>query len=341
MDKVLKKLGIDETFTTPPKKAKKFTKVRNNIPLVKHYNYMADLLYLPETTDGYKYCLVVVDLATNQFDIEPLKDRKAKDILEAFLKMFERKYIKKPYASVQTDNGKEFLGAFKKWLYNNNIFHKRALKYRHSQNSVVESLNKQLGRLFNGYMNKMEEKTGEEYTDWTDVIDLVRKDLNKYRKINLPKDWKTRSYSIFDTKTEPKFKVGDIVHRALDVPRNALDNEQNTKSFRVGDYRWAKAPNKIVKILYFSGKVPYRYLLNGMNNVSYTENQLMPSKEATEKYQVKKIIDKRTNKKKIEFLIWWKNYLKKEATWESKDKLVEDGFLPEIEAFEKELKKKK
>jgi hypothetical protein len=33
--------------------------------------------------------------------------------------------------------------------------------------------------------------------------------------------------------------------------------------------------------------------------------------------------------------------LKKDATWETKDKLIEDNFEPEIKEFEASLKKKK
>ncbi len=41
--------------------------------------------------------------------------------------------------------------------------------------SNVESLNTQLGRLLNGYMNKMDEKTGQVYKSWTDTAPTVRK----------------------------------------------------------------------------------------------------------------------------------------------------------------------
>ena len=89
MNKLIKKLNIDETYTKPVIETK-FNKVKDNIPHVKHYNYMADLLQLPETKDGYNYVLVVVDLATDMFDIEPIKNNSATLVLEAFKKMFKR-----------------------------------------------------------------------------------------------------------------------------------------------------------------------------------------------------------------------------------------------------------
>ena len=146
------------------------------------YNFMADLLSLPETKKGYKYLLSVVDLATDEFDIEPLINKTPDAVLEEFKKMIKRTYIKKPYASVRTDNGTEFKGVFHKWLYDDSILHKVNLPNRHKQMANVEHLNKQLGRLFNGYMNKKEEETGEVYKEWTDILVFVRKELNKIRK---------------------------------------------------------------------------------------------------------------------------------------------------------------
>ena len=102
---LINKLGIDETYTKPTKKPKQFTHVKDNIPLVENYNFMADLLFLPETKEGFKYCLVVVDLSNDDFDIEPIKNKTPAEILKAMKDMFKRKFIKEPYASIQTDAG--------------------------------------------------------------------------------------------------------------------------------------------------------------------------------------------------------------------------------------------
>jgi hypothetical protein len=189
-------------------------------------------------------------------------------------------------------------------------------------------------------MNSQEEETGKVYKEWTDAIDVVRKDLNKYRKIS-PEDSVKANYDFCDISKPPKFKVGDIVHRLLDAPKNALGHAQNTKKFRTGDYVWEKEPRKITELLYFSGKVPYRYMLSNIDNASFTEAQLKLSKEKEDKYVVKEIIGKRQRNKKLEYQVWWSGYLKKDATWESRDKLVEDGFEPEFKEYEDSLKKKK
>ena len=80
MNKILKSLNRDETYTKAPKIKKEYSKVKDNIPLIQNYNFMADLLELPTTHYGYKYLLVIVDLATDEFDIEKLKSKESKNI---------------------------------------------------------------------------------------------------------------------------------------------------------------------------------------------------------------------------------------------------------------------
>ena len=40
--------------------------------LEENHSHQMDILYLPEDK-GYKYCLVVIDIATDNFDAQPLK----------------------------------------------------------------------------------------------------------------------------------------------------------------------------------------------------------------------------------------------------------------------------
>ena len=336
MDKLLYQLGIDETFTKEVKKPKQFNHIKNNIPLQKNFNFMADLIELPITKQKFKYLLVCDDLATDEFDIEPLKNKDAATVLTALQTMFKRNYIKKPKYSLATDSGSEFKGVFHKWLFDENIYHKVALPNRHTQQSSVESLNKQLERVLNGYMNKVEEETREPYNEWTDVLDDIRKEMNKFRK-KPEYNPVTTTTKIHKTKLEPLFKVGDIVYRQSDVPLNALGNSQPTNNFRVGDYRYEKVPKKIIKIIYMSDNPPYRYMLDGIPNASFTEMQLLPAvDEKATKYIVNSIIGKKLINNRMHYLVWFKGELKKNADWISRIQLIEDGFAGEINAFNKE-----
>ena len=351
MNKILEKLNLlDDNYilTKPIKKPKKFTKVKDIIPFKEDYNYMADLLMLPTTSEGYRYLLTVVDLANDECDFEPIKNKEAKSVLEAMKTIFTRPYLKKPYASIRTDDGNEFKSVFHKYLYDENILHRIANPGRHTQTANVESLNKQLGLILNLYMNQKEMQTKKQYNDWTDIIDLVRIEINQMRKKDLNKLQKIRDNKKMNYfHKEPKFKVGDLVHYKLDEPKNALNNKQNTKNFRMGDIRYAINPRKIKKNLYYEGAIPYRYILNQIPNVSYTENELLLSKQNSvddnnkteEKFEIKKIIDKRRYKNTVQYKIWWQGSLKKDSTWENKKRLIEDGIKPLIDAYEESLKK--
>ena len=143
---------------------------------------------------------------------------------------------------------------------------------RHNQLANVENLNKLLGKLLNGYMNSKEIETGRVYKQWTDVVDIIRSDLNEIRE----RPDGDPQYSIFKEPTEamPKFKVGDIVFVKSDRPLNALGQFQPTMAFRQGDYRYnIKDAKKIKAILHYPKNI--RYILDGKPKVSYAESELI------------------------------------------------------------------
>jgi hypothetical protein len=202
----------------------------------------------------------------------------------------------------------------------------------------VERLNGELAYLFNEYMNAKEKATGKVYREWTDVIDVVRHDLNKLRKIDLSKI----SYfdqPIFNALKPPTYKVNDFVYYKLQEPENALGNKQETPNFRAGDFRWSNIAKKIVQVIFMNDEPYYRYILSEMPNVSFSEHELRKAVETEETYKLKKIIGKKTEKRKIYYLCWWKNYKKAESTWEPKTELIKDGLKDEIDEYEESIKK--
>jgi transposase InsO family protein len=267
---LIKKLNIDDFFTKGLKRPKKYTRVKDVVYPKEDYNFMADLLQLPQTDKGYNYLLVVVDLWSDEFDIEPVKTSKSKEILTAFKKIIKRSHLNLPYASITTDGGPEFKKDFQQFLYKNNIYKKTTKKGRKTQNANVESLNRLLGRLINGWMNTQEKKTNKKFVNWDNkkMLNIIRTEFNKIRK---KPDGELKLGEYKDT--IPKFKVDDEVFYYLDNPVNVLgENQRGT--FREGDVRWSLKPVKIKQILRYPGNIPYRYLLNGVKNASYTEQQL-------------------------------------------------------------------
>ena len=341
MDKVLKNLKITETqLTKKPKEQKVFNKVKNGVPPIANYNFEADLLHLPTTKEGYKYLLTVCDLANNKFDMQEMKTKSSKACLDAYKLILKRKIIKLPEVSMKTDNGGEFKDEFSKFLNDNKILHSVSLPYRHQQMANVESLNKQVGKIFTLYMNQKELETEEQYNEWDEIIDEVRTELNKHRVIKLPKykDWNLKFYDPVKA-GEPKFKIGDMVYYKLETPMNALNNRVNDTKFRQGDFRYNPVSKKIVKVVYMPDPPYYRYVLSDMNNVSYSENELIPSTDIEQKYYVEKFIEKKVVNKKTFYLVKWKGYLIKDATWESEKDLIKDLGEPHLKKLVELMKK--
>ena len=303
MNNLKASFGIDDTYTKlyrRPTHPDQMTKVKDQIPLVADYNYMADILHLPTDKFGFNKLLVICDIADDTFDIEKLKGESADETLKAYKKIIQRGIIKIPYASMLTDGGSSFKGVFHKYLYDNGVDHRVARPGRHHQLSSVDSLCRQLGDVFNGIMNKKEEETGKISKAWTHAIEEVRGKLNNYRRsrgVKLPKDLTTYEYPIFDnvipkggdlkeedeafptdpnqyTQIKPKYKVGDLVNVLLEEPQTILGKKQPTKNFRMGDLRLEKKKRKILKVLYYSGPNHFRYLVDGLPGASYTEQEL-------------------------------------------------------------------
>jgi len=251
--------------------------------MVQHYNYMVDIAFMPTDKFGFKYILVVVDLANDEFDIQEMKHKDAITTLKAFQKMFTRPYIKKPEYSITTDGGSEFKQVFQKYLYDESIYHKVTRVGRHQQLGNIDALIKQLNILFNGLMSTEELEKGKISKSWIKHIPMVREELNKMRSKELPEDYTTFVYpaiKLLNKKgklIESKYKINDMAHVLLDVPEDALGNKQSGK-FRNGDMRYERVPRKIINILYYSGDVTYRYLVEGIKNASYTSDELLSSK---------------------------------------------------------------
>lgn len=279
MKALKEKLNISKNtqkLTASFQKETEFTKFDDQIPQKKGYNYMSDTLHLPKTKEGFKYVLVVCDLADKSFDVEPMKDVKDEDTLSAYKRMLKRRFIKIPEYELCTDAGNEFKGVFNLFLEKHNIYHKTAKGGRHKQQAPVEALIKIISSLLLGYLNEKEKEIGSTYREWTDKIHVIRTDLNKIRKKVLhPNEHIYKPFNNLDQKgniIRPKFKVGDLVH---------LKNEKAKDSFGynqiqlIVDYRWEQKTREIKEVLNFIGDVPYRYIVDGLPNVSFSDKELI------------------------------------------------------------------
>ena len=117
----------------------------------KFYNFQqddthqADLLFLPDDK-GFKYCLVIVDVATGLMDAQPLKDKTADGILKAMKDIYQRKILSLPKRLI-TDAGSEFQSKVSDYMKKEKVSKKTAEAGRHRQIAIVERRNQILGKV--------------------------------------------------------------------------------------------------------------------------------------------------------------------------------------------------
>ena len=146
MDLIRQSLGVSNETTKHsklyrrPLKADEQTHIKDNVPLVDGYNYMADILHLPTDKFGFNKLLVIVDIGSDAFDIEKMKGETATETLSAYKKMLKRGLVKIPHASMLTDGGSSFQSEFHKFLYERGVHHRVARPGRHHQLSNVDNL---------------------------------------------------------------------------------------------------------------------------------------------------------------------------------------------------------
>ena len=316
-----------------------------------NYWQMADTLFLPNDK-GYMYCLVLADVGSRLCDAEPMQNKDDVTVLSAFRAIYKRGILKLP-KQLTTDQGTEFKGDTKKGLLLMGINMNSGKTGRHRQVALVERKNQTIGKMIHKLLIHDQLASGNVTSQWVSVLPIIIKVINekvsesKPLKINFPKNSKF---------TVTMLNEGDKVRVMLDNPEDITGNKLFGKGFRSGDIRWNPAIRTVKYLSLKPDQVPM-YFLDGdvgllkIEPVGYTRNQLQlvsdneikPNKPILEveedRFEVESILDKKTEKRTIYYLIKWKGYSKKEATWEKRSSLIED--IPQlINRFEKKLEKK-
>jgi len=318
MNSILNELGILQdkkensllnNLTRPPPK-----EPRNMMPHTTASKIFAveqaDLLHLPND-DGYRYLLVVVDIASRLTDAEPLKNKESQTVMKALEKIYKRNIIKRP-KRLEVDDGTEFKGAFaqhfKKFL---DLVVKVA--GRHRQQSVVETKNGQLGTILNKRMLVEEINNDATSRSWVDIVPDVIKLMNKHlsQKVvepnpDIPPRTNKFSADVLD--------LGTAVRIQLDNPIGYVEGDKLHGKFRVGDIRWTKEVHRITRI-FLRPNQPVMYQVDNNNKVAYTKYQLQvvkedevkPSSKSQRKFYAQEIISKRKVKGKVYYKVLWED----------------------------------
>lgn len=321
--------------------------------------HQADLLFLP-TDDGYKYALVVVDVATRAVDARPLKDKNSKALVGAFKSIYKGPYLKEPYV-LQVDAGKEFQGDLAYYLEKQGIAVRTAQPSRHRQQGLVERKNYTIGSTLLKRMTAQELLTGETSREWVEDLPTIIKAMNnnkpkvpkppngvilaqptkkQLKAINAKYKTKTAREKQIDKFRTTLLTVGTKVRVALDEPLNVVTGKREHGKFRAGDIKFNPKIRTIKQVILKPGS-PVLYLLDGtfgknkVDNVAYTFSQLQVYNEKEEappglqvvrgkptKYNIKAIIGHKTIKKVKYLLVEWKGYSKQ--TYEPESEIRKD-----------------
>lgn len=324
----MKNQEVYNLFKKPVKENKKDSPRFYN--LEENNNHQADVLYMPED-DGYKYALVVVDVATAKMDAEALKDRASSDLLNAIKKIYSRKILKMPQ-QLTVDSGGEFQKDFIDYFESKRVHIKKALPGRHRQVAMVERKNQILGKVLFMRMFSQELLTGVESKEWVDDLPHIVSKINE--KYSHPPFTDEQLYKRFNPVKKLKqelIPLGTKVRVMLDEPRNIYEDKLHGK-FRDTDHRWNPVPNKIISYI-LDPHQPVMYKIDRKakpnERVAYTAKQLqiVPEEEEDpdpivirgnpEHYIIKKLLKKRKHKGRTQYLVHWKGHNKPtDHTWE-------------------------
>ncbi len=243
---------------------------------VKNLNQQADLLFLPETRQGYKFLLVVIDNGTRELEAEPLKDKTPSSVLNAFKRMYSRSVLSRPSIKLRVDAGTEFRGQVEKYFVENGTQVDRLETGNSRGNSLVEAANKQIGAALNRYLLSKELDSGKLERNWLPALRPIINALNSRARSDTQKHVKKERKKIEENpKGEPltcKGKScelllpGTKVRVAAYVPKD-ITGARLGKDFRVGDIRFGREVKTITNSTINRGQQPLYEVDNNKNTL--------------------------------------------------------------------------
>jgi hypothetical protein len=299
----------------------------------------SDLAEMPIDPKGYHYFLVLVEVSRRRVDAEPIKNKTARSVLDAFLVIYRRGRITPPTHRLEVDSGKEFDNELIRNLFTKSIgvLIRFGEPGRHQQQSYAERVIQAIEGPLLSRMTAQEKLTGATSVEWSedfrDIVDEVDEEWQR----EPPRIPEGLPLVTKDTEFLPE---GTRVRVKLYEPMSVLGKKLHGK-FRTGDIRWNPEIRTIKKLI-LSPEQPPTYLLNGphgrlgVSRCAYTrkELQVVPDHEnpppdsvirgKPEYYIAEKILRHRTRNGQLQYLVKWKNYPESQATWEPANRLQED-----------------
>ena len=277
---------------------------------------------------AYKYCLVVVDIATGKIDAEPMKYKYSFITKNALIRIYKRKILTLPH-EIEVDAGTEFKDEFANYFNNISIIRTK-LSGRHRAQAVVEGINSIISKLVQTRQIGEELNTNEVSVTWVSELSNIVKYINKHFEHTPPKINPTTDIPIKCKKGTTAcdiFEIGTNVRIQLDNPIDTINSKRLHGKFRIGDIRWENKIRKITQI-FLRPNFPPMYKVDNIN-VAYTKNQLqevknnenLPNSQLQRHYVIDRLLKRYKINNKIVFDVLWAD---KSITQEPRTNLILD-----------------
>lgn len=239
-----------------------------------------DLLMLSNDA-GYRYALVVVDLASRALDAVPLKTKLGKHVVVALNLIYARARADDPLAlkpprRLECDEGPEFKNAeVQAWARERNVFLRYGRPGRHRQQSLAERLNGVIGKALYTRQVAAELLRGHTVRGWVqDLPTIVEAANERWRRTP------AELAAIYESNrnappgsSEELLELGDKVHVRLDRPHDTAGDPLKPQTWRAGDYKFEIATRTVKSVILNPGH-PARYIVSGIPQTSFARWEL-------------------------------------------------------------------
>lgn len=285
---------------------------------------LADVSNISKFNDGVNNLLMVIDVFSKYLFIQPLKSKRAKDVLEAFDLVLQEGRVPQ---IVYTDKGGEF---------NNRLFktylQKRSIKYFTTQNENIKvSPVERVIRTFRNKMHKLFQSTRS--YKYLEYLQDLTKSYNATPHRSLP-----RHMSPSEVNKENEAIVWDYMYNNPDKIRFQPSSDKHKFKYNIGDLvrlvynkytfqrdyqqKWTSEIFKISERLMRQGVPVYRvtdYSNDVIIGTFYEQELQNVHKDEDALWIVEKIIRKRKRRGREEYLVKYEGWPAAYNSWVEKD----------------------
>ncbi len=268
---------------------------------------LIDMIPNSKANKGYQYILLVIDIFSRYVFLEPLKSKKASDVIEALKLIFKKR---KPYY-LRTDKGSEFISKqTARFLKENDIVHfvtHNSTKANFAER-CIRTIKKKIVKYFSKtqkheYVSQLQNFAYSYNHTPHRSIGMTPAEVNLKNETKL---WKQQYFNIKikkKKKSKFKFKVGDTVLVSYDKTQTQFHKDY--------DYSWSGEVHTITD-RYRRDNIPI-YKLKGYDNIpikgTFYQSEIQRIIHNPKKpFLVEKVLKKKGQKVYVHWMNWPSRY---------------------------------